>query len=209
MTAQLPFALAAVSSYLIGSIPFGLIVARMKGVDIRKVGSGNIGATNVFRSVSKPLGILTFVLDALKGFVPSLLFPQDILTSSPSPATLALILGVLAIAGHNWPVFLGFKGGKGVATSVGALLGVTPLAIAAGFGAWIIALLLTRMVSVASMVGAVIAAAVGCWIYRETALIPPVLLLLALAIIIRHRGNISRLLKGQEPRVTLGRRPSA
>ena len=120
------------ASYLIGAVPFGLLVARLKGVDITKVGSGNIGATNVFRSVSKPLGILTFVLDALKGWGPAWFFPRlvqggDAITAA-GPA-LAVAYATLAIVGHTWPVYLKFKGGKGVATSAGALIGIAPAAV--------------------------------------------------------------------------------
>ena len=119
-----------VVSYLLGSIPNGLLIARVKGIDIRKVVSGNIGATNVYRSVSKSLGILTFVLDALKGAIPALWFPVQAAhcAQSPLPPWLPLLFGGLAIAGHTWPVYLKFKGGKGVATSAGALIGIAPRA---------------------------------------------------------------------------------
>ena len=108
----------ALGSYLLGSIPNGLFIAKAKGIDLRKVGSGNIGATNVFRCVGKGWGIAAFVLDAIKGFVPAFVFPRLVLDC---PDWLGLACGVAAVAGHNWPVWLNFKGGKGVSTSAGML----------------------------------------------------------------------------------------
>lgn len=207
MLLQLVGGLAA---YLLGAIPFGLLVARMKGIDIRTVGSKNIGATNVFRSVSKPLGILTFVLDALKGLIPSLVFPMMIshMTGQTPSVLVALCYGVVAIAGHNWPVYLKFKGGKGVATSAGALLGITPAAILVGLVAWVGALILTRYVSVASMFAAIAVVAAGWTLYSaDSGVIPCVLTALGVAIVVRHKANINRLLKGEEPKITLGKRP--
>lgn len=204
MTLVVYYAIGGVASYLLGAVPFGLLVARAKGIDIRSVGSKNIGATNVFRSVSKPLGILTFVLDALKGLTPSLVFPMIIrhLAHQVPSANLGLCFGVLAIAGHNWPVYLGFRGGKGVATSAGALLGVTPLAILAGLVGWIGALVLTRYVSVASMFAAFVAVIAGWILYLHISwVIPTVLTLLGAAIVVRHRANIQRLMNGQEPKI--------
>ena len=120
------------SAYLIGSLPFGLIVARwVGGVDIRHAGSGNIGATNVFRMVGRGWGIFTLLLDALKGFVPAFLFP---LWAGQSGSGFALLCGCAAIAGHNWPVYLRIKGGKGVATSAGVLPRLPPTEIAAEAG---------------------------------------------------------------------------
>ena len=197
------------AAYLIGAVPFGLLVARIKGIDIRQVGSGNIGATNVFRSVSKPLGVLTFVLDALKGWGPVCVFPWLLRgdAATASNLSLAVAYAALAIAGHTWPVYLKFKGGKGVATSAGALIGVAPLAVAVGLLTWIVLLAASRYVSVAS-IGAAAAVAVAAWIFhgRQDLIVPVALTLLASLIIWRHRANIQRLRAGTEHR--FGKRKS-
>ena len=134
MTTLLIYSFGGALAYLLGAIPFGLLIARANGVDIRKVGSGNIGATNVFRALGKKWGILAFTCDALKGFIPASLFPflAKTIGAPGDDSVLSLVCACLAIAGHNWPVYLRFKGGKGVATSVGALIGLAPSA--AGIG---------------------------------------------------------------------------
>ena len=196
------------ASYLIGAVPFGLLVARLKGVDITKVGSGNIGATNVFRAVSKPLGILTFVLDALKGWGPAWFFPG--LTQGGEPAaagqSLAVAYAALAIAGHTWPVYLKFKGGKGVATSAGALIGIAPAAVGVGLLVWIGLMAVSRYVSVASIGAAVAVPAAAWFLYNKQSLTVPVALtVLGMLIVWRHRGNIQRLRAGTEHR--FGKKP--
>jgi acyl phosphate:glycerol-3-phosphate acyltransferase len=211
MSATLIFILFAVISYLLGAIPFGLIVARMKGVDIRKTGSGNIGATNVFRSVGKSLGILTFVLDMLKGFGPAWCFPRAAMLMFTIPESLALPLGLVcgcaAIAGHNWPVYLGFKGGKGVATSAGVLLGIAPLAVGVGVIVWIVMFLATRYVSVGSIFAAVAVAGSSWWLYSKAGMLRPVALtILAALVVLRHKENIKRLLYGTENRFEFGKK---
>ncbi|MCX7010247.1 MAG: glycerol-3-phosphate acyltransferase, partial [Kiritimatiellaeota bacterium] len=122
-----------VLAYLVGAIPCGLLIARLNGVDIRAVGSKNIGATNVYRCVGKGWGILTFVLDAAKGLVPALVFPMLGKSALPAFQSLescfGLFCGVAAILGHNFPVYIGFKGGKGVSTSTGVLIGIAPAAV--------------------------------------------------------------------------------
>ncbi len=215
--AALGFIVLIVVAYLLGSVPFGLLVARAKGVDIQKVGSGNIGATNVFRMVSKPLGILTFVLDALKGFLPAWLFPILGRTAFGifQRSELGLLCGVAAILGHTWPVFLRFKGGKGVATSAGVLLGVAPAAVFFGLLGWIVLFVATRYVSVAS-IGAAIIVPVCAWTEcalrlhsRQHMLLPLVLTALGALVIWRHRSNIQRLLDGEEHQFSFGRKASA
>ena len=191
----IPFPALIAGAYLLGSIPFGLLVARSRGVDIRKVGSGNIGATNVLRSVGKPWGILVFLLDFLKGLAPALL------AARLSPVTDAgLYCGFAAIAGHNWPVWLGFKGGKGVATSAGVLAGAAPLTILPGLLTWIIVLKTTRYVSLASILAAVVVAASAWIFYADHPVVAALLTVLALLVIVRHRANIGRLLRGEENR---------
>lgn len=189
-------------SYLIGAIPFGLLVARARGVDIRKVGSCNIGATNVFRSVGKKWGILTFVLDMLKGALPTLLLPMLAAgeTGIPSPG-LRLACGLVAVCGHNWPVYLRFKGGKGVATTTGVLLGVSPAAMLIGLAAWALVFLTTRYVSVASMAAAIVVVAAAWWLRLQPwPLVPAVLTVLGAFVLWRHRANVQRLRTGTEHR---------
>lgn len=205
MTLPLPYTpllavLGALAGYLCGSIPFGLLLARAVGVDIRSVGSGNIGATNVFR-VNKALGVLAFLLDALKGFLPA--FAASALVSGP-PAWLGLAWGAAAVAGHNWPVWLGFRGGKGVSTSVGMLLGVAPAAAGIGLAVFAVVVVASKWVSLASILAAAAVAASGWWLYgtQRPPVLPVVLTLLALLVILRHHANIRRLLSGTEPKIT-------
>ncbi|NCC51832.1 MAG: glycerol-3-phosphate 1-O-acyltransferase [Spartobacteria bacterium] len=192
-----------VAAYLLGSIPFGLLVTRMKGIDIRKEGSGNIGATNVFRVAGKGLGITTFLLDFLKGFVPAFVFPLlfNVLSAENTPGLLGLFCGCAAIVGHNWPVFLKFKGGKGVATSAGMLVGIAPAAVGVALIVWILLFAGTRYVSVAS-IAAALAVAVSAWFFYASSgyAIPIALSILAALVIWRHRSNIRRLCKGEENR---------
>ena len=189
-------ALLILAAYLLGAIPIGLLLARAKGVDIRKVGSGNIGATNVFRSVSKGLGILTFAGDALKGFVPAFVFPilGQKLSGGFQGSEIGVLCGFAAIAGHNWPVYLRFKGGKGIATSAGVLLGIAPAAVGIGLAAWILLFVTSRYVSVAS-IGAALAVPAASWMMyaKGGLLLPSVLTLLGAIAVWRHKSNIHRL----------------
>jgi glycerol-3-phosphate acyltransferase PlsY len=201
-----------VLAYLIGAIPNGFLIARLKGVDIRKVGSGNIGATNVFRSVSKTLGLLTFVADALKGLLPTLVFPMLVLriTGIEPPAWLAIVYASLAIIGHTWPVYLKFKGGKGVATSAGALIGLAPAAIGVGLLVWILCFVTSRYVSLASMSSSVAVPVAAWWLYRGDGLALPIFLtVLGAVIILRHKANMQRLLAGSEHRFEFGKKRQA
>ncbi|MFH1184548.1 MAG: glycerol-3-phosphate 1-O-acyltransferase PlsY [Chloroflexota bacterium] len=203
MKITLIYGASILAAYLLGSIPMGLLLTRLKGLDIRKVGSGNIGATNVFRSVSKGLGIATFVFDFLKGFVPATVFPllTALSTSSKPDPALAILCGCAAIAGHNWSAYIGFKGGKGVATSAGVLLGIAPLAVGVGLLAWVVLFVASRYVSVAS-IGAAVIVAGSSWIFYlpHGILLPATLTILAGLVVARHRSNIERLIKGTEHR---------
>lgn len=198
----LPDYLPPVVGFLAGSIPFGLLVAKAKGVDIRKQGSGNIGATNVFRVVGRPYGIAVFVLDFLKGLGPVLLAAA----ATTSGAALGIATGLAAILGHNYSPWVGFKGGKGIATSAGVLAGLFPLALAIGLLVWGIAFTATRYVSVASMGAAaaipateiIRAALTGKW---ESSSLVFTVIVAALAIW-RHRSNIRNLRAGTEHRFT-------
>ncbi|MDD4871747.1 MAG: glycerol-3-phosphate 1-O-acyltransferase PlsY [Kiritimatiellae bacterium] len=203
MRSILVFIICGAVSYLLGAIPFGYIIARAKGVDLYKTGSGSIGATNVLRSVGRKWGYLTFVLDTLKGFVPAFLFPRAaaVFTGEIDTLLLALICSALAVAGHNWPVYLGFKGGKGIATSAGALTGIVPMLVVAGLITWAVVFLATRYVSLASMVAAIVLVVAG-WLlyYTQGLLLPVALTILGSFAIWRHRSNIQRLINGTEHR---------
>ena len=189
------FAIFLALAYLLGAVPFGLLVAKSRGIDIRKKGSGNIGATNVFRCVGKGWGLFTFALDALKGFIPAFVFPR-IAGLDPD---YGVWLGLIAIIGHSFPVYLKFKGGKGVATSAGMLLGVAPLAVGIGFLCWLLCMVLSRYVSLSSVVAA-IAVAATTWIQDRGLVINIALTALALMVVWLHRANIKRLLAGTESR---------
>lgn len=203
----LVFFISLISSYLAGSIPFALLLSKLKHIDIRRVGSGNIGATNVFRSVSKPLGVLTFIGDFLKGLLPTLIIP--ILATSygllePSfthNLLLQLTCGTGAILGHNWSIFIGFKGGKGVAVSTGVLVAIAPTAALIGLIIWILIFFSSGYVSLASIIGAIVVAAVSWRIYASQTIILPTIFTAFCALIVwRHKANIKRLISGTESR---------
>ena len=201
----LPYILAGLLAYILGSVPFGMLVARARGVDIRAVGSRNIGATNVFRCVGKPWGILTFVLDFLKGLAGAWLIPTAVSRLFPeegiSAPTLALVGGAAAVVGHTWPLFAGFKGGKGVATGFGMLVAIVPAAVGIAFGAWIVVMAVSRYVSLSSVTAAAVLAAL-VWMPCFCRHVPSsiVITALALGVIVRHRSNIARLVNGTEAR---------
>ena len=191
------------AAYLLGAVPFGLLLSRLKGIDIRTVGSGNIGATNVFRSVSKPLGVATFACDFLKGYLPACLFPilGKTISGTVQGPEIGILCGVAAIVGHNWPVYLKFKGGKGIATSAGVLLGVAPAAVGIGLLSWIFLLLATRYVSVASIGAAIVVPVVSWTMYaKHGSLLPMALTILGALAVWRHKSNIERLIDGSEHR---------
>jgi glycerol-3-phosphate acyltransferase PlsY len=196
----LPCGLAA---YLAGAIPFGYLVARARGADIRALGSGNIGATNVWRNLGRVPGALTFLADAAKGFAPAFVFPAVAARwNAADPVALGALCACLAVVGHNWPVFLRFSGGKGVATTIGALLGFAPAAVGVMLCAWLAVFLPSRYVSLASMAGVLALAASSWLLYRgQGPLRPAALTLLAAMAIWRHRANIRRLIEGTEHRV--------
>jgi len=213
MTHLLPWLIGGPASYLLGSVPFGFLIAAACGKDIRKLGSGNIGATNVFRSVSKPLGILTFALDFMKGFCGVRLIPAlAAFCSGASPSDtgmgLAVFCGAMTVIGHNWTCFLGFKGGKGIATSAGLLLGLSPDGVGIAFVAWLVLFLTTRYVSAASIGAAVTLAVVVWWplnLRTHGLWFPVVLTCLACLAIWKHRANIARLRAGTESRFSFGK----
>lgn len=182
-------------SYLLGGIPWGLILIRwLKKKDIRKIGSGNIGATNAFRAGGPAIGSLTATLDILKGAVPVYL---GLKLFNPN---VALLCGVLAVLGHTFTPYLKFRGGKGVATAVGAFFVLVPKPMLIGFATWIVTLFLFRYVSLASILGA-IATSLAVPFMSHGTLISALTWLVALVLIIRHKSNISRIIKGQEPKI--------
>ena len=202
------YILTAIVSYLLGSIPTGFLVAKAKGVDIRSVGSGNIGATNVFRILGKPAGIFVLVVDGLKGYAAcawvSNLILQYLADRSTDQNYLRIVAGLCAVVGHNYTCWLNFKGGKGIATSAGVLAALVPWAFVIGLSIWIIVSALTRYVSLGSM-----AASFSLPFTTWLANYPPTLIVFtaimgALAIY-KHKANIRRLMQGTESR--LGAKP--
>ena len=195
-------------AYLAGSIPFGLVVARVvAGVDIREKGSGNIGATNVSRFIGARWGITVLILDALKGALPVWLIPLVMAGDGSSGVmTLRVIAGVSTVVGHMFPIWLGFKGGKGVATSLGVVLILAPQASLAGLVGFFLCMLASRIVALSSIVAAVVFAGGQMIILSPNPFaiekLPLSVFSLAVPslIVIRHRSNIGRLIRGEEAR---------
>jgi len=192
------------AAYLLGSVPNGYLAGRLKGVDIRALGSGNIGATNVFRNLGTTVGILVLLLDAAKGYAASryaVHLAFRLTESSLSDPVLGMMLGgFAAILGHNYPLWLRFKGGKGIATSAGVLAALMPGALGCAVAGFVVALALSRFVSLGSIVAAIVLpfAAVATGSDRRLALLAASMSALALY---RHRSNIRRILAGTEPRL--------
>lgn len=188
-------------AFLLGSIPTGYLVARAKGIDIRQHGSGNIGATNVFRTLGKPLGVFVFLSDALKGFAAVWL---TLRFGGPS-AWPGILAAVAVITGHNYTPWLGFRGGKGIATSAGVLLALVPWAVLIIAAVWFLVFPLSRYVSLASIcAAAALPLAVGGLWFAGCGGNAPLLgfsLLISALAIWRHRSNMVRLRNGTEPRL--------
>jgi glycerol-3-phosphate acyltransferase PlsY len=193
-----PFALGAALAYLLGSIPFGLVLTKLAGYgDIRRIGSGNIGATNVLRTGNQALAALTLVLDAGKGAAAVLIADQF----GPDMKAYA---AAFAFLGHLFPVWLHFKGGKGVATAGGILLAYAwPVGLAAAL-TWLAIALLTRYSSIAALVTALLAP-LYAWLLTREFQPTQVVAFLALLIILRHHANIRRLIRGEEAKIRLGK----
>jgi acyl phosphate:glycerol-3-phosphate acyltransferase len=203
---MLLYLIVGVVAYLLGSIPFGLILVRVfRKQDIRQQGSGNIGATNVIRSGGKGLGAATFLLDAAKGYLAVLLAWQvglHVHQTQFQTQNLAATAAVCALVGHIYPLWLGFKGGKGVATGFGVFLGITATAALVALAAFIVIFVLSRYVSLASIIAA-IAFPVAALLLPHEPLTPfmiAVVILLPLIVIAKHHANIRRLLAGTEYR---------
>jgi len=192
------YALCAALAYLLGSIPFGLILTRLAGLgDIRRIGSGNIGATNVLRTGNRGLAALTLLLDCGKG-------AAAVLLARAWGAELAAVAALAAVIGHMFPPWLGFNGGKGVATSAGALLALAwPVGLACG-ATWLLVAALTRYSSLAAILAAALAP-VYAWLVTGDGTVSAVALAIALLVLIRHRDNALRLIRGEESRIGFGR----
>ena len=198
----------ALGAYLLGSIPFGFLVAKAKGIDIRSAGSGNIGATNAMRVLGKPAGIFVLLMDALKGYGAVWLCSQILshhFTSRENIATVLqidpILAGIGAVLGHNYTCWLKFKGGKGIATTAGVYLALAPWALLIGLVVFIVAVAATRYVSVGS-IAAAIALPVTVWIMAPSNLfLCIVTTLLGALAIYKHKGNLQRLAAGTENRL--------
>lgn len=210
------FVVLPLAAYVIGATPFGVILARARGVDLRRVGSGNVGATNVARVLGRKWGFLCFALDVLKGLLPvalagALLRPAAGQIPSPADQAAWLAVGLGAVLGHVFSFYLGFRGGKGVATALGVVLGMYPYFTGAGLvalGLWVAVTLISRYVSVGSIVAAVAFVPLfAAFNHGELGQLWPLVIFaaaVAALIVVRHRGNIRRLLKGTESKI--GRR---
>lgn len=192
-----------IAAYLLGSVPFGFIVARLRGMDLRQVGSGNIGATNVYRALGLQTALFVFTLDVGKGFVGTRILPL-LLEADLSLPYMRLLCGVAAIAGAVATVFMRFRGGKGVATAVGVFLGLQPLATAICIGIWAVLFAVYRYVSLGSICGAVGLPVLVAVFNRSGFTRDPVFymaLLVAAVVVVRHKSNIRRLFAGTENRI--------
>ena len=217
---SLCYILTALAAYLLGSIPFGFLAARAKGIDIRSVGSGNIGATNAMRVLGKPAGIAVLLLDALKGYIactslalfifnwlaPRLYEPGAVVPALEIQHTNMIIAGIFAVLGHNYTCWLKFKGGKGIATTAGVYLALAPWAVLVALIVFILAVLVTKYVSVGS-ISAAIALPVTVWIMSpQNLFLGIVTTALGALAIYKHKSNLQRLRAGTESR--LGKKTS-
>lgn len=193
--------LAILLSYLLGSVPVGYLIAKaVKGVDVRRHGSGNIGATNVARVVGKGAGIVTLILDILKGLIVVTLIP--LLAGGGRADLVRISCAIAVVAGHNWTVFLRFRGGKGVATTAGAFIGLVPMVFLSAFCIWTVVFVLSKYVSLASIIAAV-SLSLFLVVYGEPVSFQILGVVVAIVGIIRHKENIKRLLAGKENKFRL------
>lgn len=205
----LSLAVVALVGYVVGSLPTGYLIGRLAGVDIRTVGSGNVGATNVTRILGKGCGYPVLLIDFLKGVVAVILSitVAGRIGSTPTSADLySAVGGVFSVIGHSFPAWLGFKGGKGVATSLGVIFGINWIAALVMCAVWILVFGLTRYVSFASIAAAVtlpVAMTAMLFLHQLRSTIPVYFSMCLTAIVVmRHRSNLSRLRRGTEPRFT-------
>lgn len=196
------FLLSFIIGFFSGAIPFGFIIAKIKGIDIRRKGSGNIGFANVFRSVGKSEGIIVLILDISKGLLPVLLLNKY------CGYYFGMIAGISAMLGHIFTPFLKFKGGKGVATGLGVFIGLAPVSALFSFIMWVLVFLISRYISLGSISAAV---ALPLFIYLSRFIIRDeynifleiLTILVCILVIVMHRSNIKRLIQGKERKLTL------
>jgi acyl phosphate:glycerol-3-phosphate acyltransferase len=190
--------LFVVLAYLIGSIPTSYFAGRLtRGIDLRQHGSGNLGATNAFRVLGWKAAAPVMVVDIAKGWIPTALFP---LWDGSHTLGWALAYGAAAIVGHVFSVFVGFRGGKGVATSAGVFVALAPWAVAIGFVVWGVTLVLTRLVSLASILAAILLP-IAVYVTNEPTMVFWLSMVLSIFVIYAHRTNIGRLVRGEENRL--------
>lgn len=205
----------AIGAYLLGSVSFAVILSKLYlKKDVRKMGSGNAGATNVLRNAGVVPALLTFLGDGLKGFLASFfgkMIFEYLSTKTDAfwaePIYGAYLCGLCCMLGHVFPIFFGFKGGKGVATSVGIYIACCPISMAIGIGIFVLGVLITRYVSLTSIIGAVVVVSTSIIFYDELAPVWPVVILsvaMGIVVISKHKDNIKRLLNGTEPKIGKG-----
>jgi acyl phosphate:glycerol-3-phosphate acyltransferase len=208
----LNFIAVVVAAYLLGSIPTGYLVAKARGVDIRSVGSGNIGATNAFRVLGKTAGAFVLLADGLKGYAACAWLCAGLVALLNVPAADVglhrVLAGVAVVLGHNYTCWLWFKGGKGIATTAGVFFALAPLAASIAVGAWVILFLLTRYVSVASIAAAVILPT-AVWLTQNSLLLGWVTTALGVLAIAKHKANLQRLFQGTENRISFKSKSTA
>lgn len=189
------YAIVIIGAYLLGSIPFGLILTRLGGYgDIRAIGSGNIGATNVLRTGNKPLALATLILDSLKGAI------AVGVTLYFATFDLALVAGFFALIGHLYPIWLKFKGGKGVATTLGTLLAIKPIIGIAACGIWLLTAIVTRYSSLSALVALASTPLIAHLLYHNPNL-TGFCGIIATLVFVKHRANIRRLINREEPKI--------
>ena len=187
------------AAYLVGAIPFGYLIGRLRGVDVRTVGSKNIGATNVYRTVGKKWGFLAFFCDFMKGFVPSFA-AMAYAKRTGLDLNLAVYVGLACVIGHTLTVFMKFKGGKGVATAFGMMMALAPLPAALAFAVFVVTVWRSHYISLGSMLAAV-TLAVAMWFLSPLLALRIIATLLAAFVIYKHKSNIQRLMNGCENRI--------
>jgi glycerol-3-phosphate acyltransferase PlsY len=206
------YMLTAFAAYLLGSIPTGFLIGKARGIDIRTIGSGNIGATNVFRYLGKTAGLLVLIVDALKGLLAVAAVPRlcwVAFGAQPDPLNrewLEITAGLAAILGHNFTCWLRFKGGKGIATSAGVLVALVPYSLLIIFAVWVLVFGLTRFVSLASICAS-FTLPFATWLLGGSFTMVAINAAMAALAIYKHRSNIQRLLKGTETRLVSKKNP--
>jgi glycerol-3-phosphate acyltransferase PlsY len=209
--AVVAFIITALTAYLLGSIPTGFLVGKARGIDLRTVGSGNIGATNALRVLGRPAGVFVLLADALKGALAVFVVAQlaanwiDAPMNSLNRDWLAICAGVCAILGHNYTCWLHFKGGKGIATSAGVLVALVTIPLLIILAVWIVVFAISRYVSLAS-IAASITLPFACWVDQKSTALILVTGAMGVLAVYKHKANIRRLLNGTESR--FGRKPA-